>query len=70
MPAALLSARLTDKEIALRERARAGARPTLPDPAATTRALALAICEVEAEGAELPGLLPPSQEKPGMPPST
>jgi hypothetical protein len=48
MPAASLRAQLTDKELTLREHARAGARPTLPDPAATARALALAICEVEA----------------------
>jgi hypothetical protein len=48
MPAALLCAHFTDKELALHEQARADARPTLPQRAATTRALALAICEVEA----------------------
>jgi uncharacterized protein DUF6459 len=48
MPVALLSANLTDQELALREQARAAARRTLPDPATTARALALAICEVEA----------------------
>lgn len=36
------------KEPALREHARARARSTLPGRAATVRALALAICEVEA----------------------
>jgi hypothetical protein len=48
MPATLLYAQFTDKELALREQARAAARQTLSDPAATARALALAICEVEA----------------------
>jgi Family of unknown function (DUF6459) len=48
MPAALLRAQLTDQELTLRQRAHAGARRTLPDPAATTRALALAIYEIEA----------------------
>jgi Family of unknown function (DUF6459) len=48
MPATLLSAQVTDPELTLRQQARVGARRTLPDPAATTRALALAICEVEA----------------------
>ena len=48
MPAALLSAQFTDQELAHREQARAAARRTLPDPATTARALALAICEVEA----------------------
>jgi hypothetical protein len=48
MPAALLSARLTDQELTLRQRARTVARRTLPDPAATARVLALAICEIEA----------------------
>ncbi len=48
MPAALLSAQFTDQELTLRQQARTAARPTLPDPAATARALALAICEVEA----------------------
>jgi hypothetical protein len=48
MPAALQRAHFTDKELALRTQARTGVRGTLPDPAATARALALAICEVEA----------------------
>jgi hypothetical protein len=48
MPAALLSARFTDQELALRKQARTDARRTLPNPAATARVLALAICEVEA----------------------
>jgi Family of unknown function (DUF6459) len=48
MPAALLCAHFTDKELTLRTQARTGARPTLPNPAATARALALAICEIEA----------------------
>ena len=48
MPAALLCAQFTDKELVRRQQARGAARPTLPDPVATTRALALAICEVEA----------------------
>jgi hypothetical protein len=48
MPATLLCARFTDTELTLRTQARADARPTPPDPAATTRTLALAICEVEA----------------------
>jgi Family of unknown function (DUF6459) len=48
MPAALLSAQFTDQELAHRQAARAAARRTLPDPATTARALALAICEVEA----------------------
>ena len=48
MPAALLCAQLTDQELAQRQQARAGVRPTLPDPATTARALALAICEIEA----------------------
>jgi hypothetical protein len=48
MPATPLCARFTDQELALRKQARTGARPTLPNPAATARALALAICEVEA----------------------
>ena len=55
MPAALLCAQITDKEFALRQKARATARRTLPDPAATARAFALAICEIEA------GLRPASQ---------
>jgi hypothetical protein len=48
MPATLLCARFTDQELALRKQARTGVRPTLPNPAATAWALALAICEVEA----------------------
>jgi Family of unknown function (DUF6459) len=48
VPTPLLSAQFTDQELAQRQRARAGVRPTLPDPAPTARALALAICEVEA----------------------
>jgi hypothetical protein len=48
MPTALLCARFTDKDLTLRTQARAGARPTLPNPVATARALALAICETEA----------------------
>jgi hypothetical protein len=48
MPTSLLSAHLTDQELAQRQQARAGLRPTMPDPATTGRALALAICEVEA----------------------
>ena len=48
MPAALLRAQLTDQALNLREQARAEARRTLPAPVAIARALALAICEVEA----------------------
>jgi len=48
MPAALRCAQITDKEFALRQQARAAARRTLPDPAVTARAFALAICEIEA----------------------
>jgi Family of unknown function (DUF6459) len=48
MPAALLRAQFTDKELTLRAQARAAARRILSDPAATARALALAICEIEA----------------------
>jgi hypothetical protein len=48
MSTPLLSAHLTDQELTLRQQARAGVRPTLPGPATTARALALAICEVEA----------------------
>jgi hypothetical protein len=48
MPAALLRAQLTDQELTLRQGVRTDVRRTLPDPAATTRALALAICEIEA----------------------
>jgi hypothetical protein len=45
MPAAPLHAQFTDQELTLRTQARAEARRALPDPAATARALALAICE-------------------------
>jgi hypothetical protein len=48
MPATLLRAQLNDQELQRRQHARSASRRTLPDPAATTRALALAICEVEA----------------------
>ena len=48
MPAALLCAQSTDQELALRKQARIDARRTLPNPAATARAVALAICEIEA----------------------
>jgi hypothetical protein len=48
MPATLLRAQLNDQELALRKQARNDVRLTLPNPAATARALALAICEVEA----------------------
>jgi Family of unknown function (DUF6459) len=48
LSAARPCAHVTDQELTLRQRARTGARRTLPDPAATARALALAICEVEA----------------------
>jgi hypothetical protein len=48
MPAAApLCAQFTDQERTVRQQARAGARRTLPNPAATARALALAICEIE-----------------------
>jgi Family of unknown function (DUF6459) len=48
MPAALLSAHLTDQELTLRKHVGAAIRHTLPNPAATVQALALAICEIEA----------------------
>ena len=48
LSAARLRAHVTDQELTLRQRARTGARRTLPYRAATARALALAICEVEA----------------------
>jgi transposase-like protein len=48
MPATPLRAQFTDKQLAVREQGRPGARRTLPNPAATAQALA--ICEVEAEG--------------------
>jgi hypothetical protein len=47
MPTAL-RAQLSDQDLALRERHRVHARRGLPDPAAAVRAIALAICEVEA----------------------
>jgi hypothetical protein len=40
MPAVLLCAHFTDQELTQRKQARTGARRTLPDPAATARALA------------------------------
>jgi hypothetical protein len=48
MPTAALRAQLSDQDLALRERRRAAARRGLPAPAAAVRAIALAICEVEA----------------------
>jgi Family of unknown function (DUF6459) len=48
MPATPLRARLTDQELLRRQHARPAARRTLPQPAVAARALALAICEVEA----------------------
>jgi hypothetical protein len=48
MPTAALRAQLSDQDLTQRERRRAAARRGLPDPAATARAIALAICEVEA----------------------
>jgi hypothetical protein len=48
MPTPALRAQLSDQDLALRERHRPAARHGLPDPAATARAIALAICEVEA----------------------
>ena len=41
MPAVLLCAHFTDQELTQRKQARTGARRTLPDPAATARALDL-----------------------------
>jgi hypothetical protein len=43
-----LRAQLSDQDLTQREHGRAVARRGLPDPAATARAIALAICEVEA----------------------
>lgn len=48
MPATPLRAQLSDQDLALRERRRPAARRDLPAPAATVRAIALAICEIEA----------------------
>lgn len=48
MPTTLLCARLSDHELLRRQHGRLAARRTLSDPAATARALGLAICEVEA----------------------
>jgi hypothetical protein len=48
MPTTALRAQLSDQDLILRERRRVQARRGLPDPAATARAIALAICEVEA----------------------
>jgi Family of unknown function (DUF6459) len=48
MPATPLRAQLSDQELLRRQDARPAARRTLPDPATIARALALAICEVEA----------------------
>jgi hypothetical protein len=48
MPTAALRAQLSDHDLTQREQHRPHARRGLPDPAATARAIALAICEVEA----------------------
>ena len=48
MPATPLRAQFSDQDLTLRERHRPAARRGLPNPAATARAVALAICEVEA----------------------
>ena len=48
MPTPALRAQLSDHDFTLRERRRPASRRGLPDPAATARAVALAICEVEA----------------------
>jgi hypothetical protein len=48
MPTPALRAQLSDHDLTQRERRRPAARHGLPDPAATARAVALAICEVEA----------------------
>jgi hypothetical protein len=48
MPSPALRAQLSDHDLTQRERRRPAARRGLPDPAATARAIALAICEVEA----------------------
>ena len=48
MPPTPLRAQLSDQDLLRRQHARPTARRTLPDPATTARALALAICEVEA----------------------
>jgi hypothetical protein len=47
MPAAL-RAQLSDEDLTARQRRRSQVRRGLPDPAATARAIALAVCEVEA----------------------
>lgn len=48
MPATVLRAQLSDQDLVLRERHRPAARRDLPNPTTTARAIALAICEVEA----------------------
>ncbi|HKQ01321.1 MAG TPA: hypothetical protein VJ735_13415 [Actinomycetes bacterium] len=48
MPTTPLRAQLSDQELLRRQDARPAARRTLPNSAATTRALALAFCEVGA----------------------
>jgi Family of unknown function (DUF6459) len=48
MPATPLRAQLSDHDLTQRERHRLQARRGLPDPTANARAIALAICEVEA----------------------
>jgi hypothetical protein len=48
MPSPALRAQLSDHDLTQRERRRPAARRGLLDPTATARAIALAICEVEA----------------------
>jgi Family of unknown function (DUF6459) len=48
MPTTALRAQLSDQDLILREQHRSQARRGLPDPGAAARAIALAICEVEA----------------------
>jgi hypothetical protein len=48
MPAALLCAHFTDQELTLRQQARTVPAAPCPNPAATARTVALAICKVEA----------------------
>jgi hypothetical protein len=48
MPTTPLRAQLRDQELPRREHARPTARRTLLEPARVARAMALAICEVEA----------------------
>jgi Family of unknown function (DUF6459) len=48
MPTPALRAQLSDQDLTLRERRRPTARRGLTDPVATARAIALAVCEVEA----------------------